>query len=211
MKEENKLHYSFDNEKFEVPTEATSTEETNEQVSGKVTSSDEPIDEVSDLGDADEYSSSAEPNNTAKNDTAAKRFVKNLMDSEAHIQIEYKNRMRDSSPYIWVTTSRHEGGSVIEATKQSKTWLMNYISKGEVGIIPEEDSQDKFTGHKDLAKDFLMLYLKGEKKANLKFFPLFTTGDKVKAVYHFPHGRIIFNVPKSDDLLNLMKDKEYVF
>lgn len=194
-----------------MSTKTTSTEETYEQVSGKVTSNEEPIEEVSDLGDADEYSSSAETNNTAKNDTAAKRFVKELMDSEAHIHIEYKNRRKDCSPYIWVTTSRHEGGSLLEATKQNKTWLMNYISKGEVGIIPGEEGQERFTGHNDLAKDFLMLYLKGEKKANLKFFPLFTTGDKVKAVYHFPHGRIIFNVPKSDDLLNLMKDKEYVF
>lgn len=191
------MEYEFPSTLNEESIETTSTYETNLS--------------VSDLGDADEYSSFADTNNSAKNDTAAKRFVKELMDSEAHIHIEYKNRKKDASPYIWVTTSRHEGGTLLEATKQNKAWLMNYISKGEVGIIPGEEGQERFTGHNDLAKDFLMLYLKGEKKANLKFFPLFTTGDKVKAVYHFPHGRIIFNVTKDDNLINLMKEKEYVF
>lgn len=191
------MEYEFPSTLNEESIETTSTYETNLS--------------VSDLGEADEYTASLETNKPAKVDTIAKRFIKNLMDSGAHIHIQYKNRKTDGSPYIWVTTSRNEGGSSINATKQNKTWLMNYITNGEVGVIPGEEGQEKFTGHKDLAKDFLILYLTGEKKKNLKFFPLFTTGDEVKAIYRFPYGRIIFNVPQDDKLINLMKEKEYIF
>lgn len=205
------MKYSFNNEKFEVPTEATPTEETNELVSGKVTSSDEAEDELSDLGFLGECSSPVVSEENSKNDTFPKRFAKSVMDREAPIHIEFRNHTKDNAPYIWVTTPGIEKGVLIDGTEQNASWLMNYLTKGEAAPIPGDEEQKILKSRENLSKVILVHYLKGEKTKRLRFYPLFDTAKYVKAVYHLPYGQINFNVPKEDDLVNLMKEMEYEF
>lgn len=143
----------------------------------------------------------------AKDDTDAKQTVHKLMEQGAKIQVQFKNRKSDGSPYIYVSSDTIEG-CVIDATEKNAVWLINYLVKNEVNPIPDGEDNGAFDGCDDIAEGMMNMFINMGFK--VKFAPLYKSNTYINSKLNLKKGCICFSWLKTDELVESFLERNLI-
>lgn len=112
--------------------------------------------------------------------------------------------------YAWVE-SRTLKGFKYQLTEDSLTWLITYLQTGNLEdcqvkpteVAPEEDENC------DIQSDILKIFIENQFKVQCT--PLFReTSGFINATASFAHGKVLFRIKRNEELVDYLREKEYL-
>lgn len=139
----------------------------------------------------------------------AHNTVKFMMNKKEYITVKF-GIDKGGYNYAWVE-SRTLKGFKYQLTEDGLTWLVTYLQTSQLEdcqvkpteVAPEEDENC------DIQADILKIFI--ENKFKVQCTPLFReTNGNINAIASFANGKVVFRIKRTEELVDYLREKEYL-